>query len=190
MEDGSHNGECLNIAIVVNSGDAISREVERVYHVNIFQIGGGCLIGDVNRVLQRKIPNGEGLIFCVACLYAALLLMIKLRKAGRELAAAGTGRCYNNERAAGFDIGICAVALLRNDGVNIGGVALGEGVNINTLAAHLQLFSKGIGAALSRILSYQHRADIQSSLAELVYQSEHVHIVGDSNIGANFVALY
>ena len=65
--------------------------MEGVDHVDVGQIGCRGLIGEVDRVLERQVPDRERLIFGVARVHAALVLLIELAEAGRHLAGAGAG---------------------------------------------------------------------------------------------------
>ena len=60
--------------------------MKRIDDVVVVQIGRGRLIGDVHRMGQRQIPNGEGLVLGVAGGDATLVLMIELGEAGGHLA--------------------------------------------------------------------------------------------------------
>ena len=93
--------------------------MERIQTVNILQIGCCRLIGDIQRMLQRNIPYREGFKLGVAGLDAALILMIQLTQTGGELAAAGAGSRYNDDRPGGFNIGIGTVALIADDQIDI-----------------------------------------------------------------------
>ena len=52
--------------------------MEGVYHVDVVKVGGGGLVGEVYRVLERHIPDGEGLKLCIACVHPTAVLMVKL----------------------------------------------------------------------------------------------------------------
>ena len=50
--------------------------MERVNHVHIVKVGGGCLVCDVHGMLQRKVPYGERLKLSITCLYTMLMLIV------------------------------------------------------------------------------------------------------------------
>ena len=52
--------------------------MERIDHVNVSKICCCCFICNIYRVLERDRPDRECLKFCVACLDAALILVIEL----------------------------------------------------------------------------------------------------------------
>ena len=71
--------------------------MEGVYHVHVVKVGGRSLVGEVHRVLEREVPDREGLELRVARADAALVLMVELAQAGGHLAAAGAGRRDDDE---------------------------------------------------------------------------------------------
>ena len=60
--------------------------MEWVDHVDVIEVCGSRLIGQVDRMLQRQVPDREGLKLGIAGLDAPFVLMIKLGKAGGHLA--------------------------------------------------------------------------------------------------------
>ena len=98
--------------------------MEGVNHVYVVQIGGGRLIGQVHRVLQREVPNGEGFKFCISGLNSPFIFMIQLRKAGGHFPAARAGRCDHHQRAAGLHILVLAETFVADDMRYIGGISL------------------------------------------------------------------
>ena len=65
--------------------------MEGVDHIDVVQIRGGRLVSQVHRVLQGKVPDGEGFKFGVAGLDPPFVLVVKLGKAGGHFSAAGAG---------------------------------------------------------------------------------------------------
>ena len=98
LEKCIEDGEYLDVAVVVDGNLIIGLEVEGVNHVDIVEVGSGCLVGDVDGVLQRERPYGEGLKFGIAGLDAALVLIVELREADGHLAAARTRSRDDDER--------------------------------------------------------------------------------------------
>ena len=124
--------------------------MERIYHVYILKIRRGRLIGKVDRMLKRKIPYGEGFEFGIPCRTPALVLMIKLGKAGGKLSASGAGSRDHNKRPGGFNIIVFAVALRAYDGVYIGGIILYGIVRIMPHAHHFQPPAEGLQLRFGR----------------------------------------
>ena len=63
-------------------------------------------------MVQRKIPDGERLVFGIAGVDAALVLVVQLRQARGEFAGARAGRGDHDERSAGLDVLVPAVAVI------------------------------------------------------------------------------
>ena len=82
--------------------------MEGVDHIHIVEVGSGGLIGQIHRVLQGQVPDGEGLILGVACPDAPLILMIELAQAGGHFTAAGARGRDHHDGAAGLDIVVLA----------------------------------------------------------------------------------
>ena len=163
--------------------------MERVDHVDIVQIGGSSLVSQVDRVLQRQIPDREGLIFCIAGVYTAFVLMVKLGKAGCHLSASRS-RCGNdNERAGCLDVLVLSVSLIAHDQRHIMRVARNRVVNVNRDAELLQSLLESVCTVLSGILRDDNTADIEAASAELINQTEHVAVIGDAEVAADFVFL-
>ena len=117
--------------------------MEGIDHIHIIQIGGRRFIGDVCRMIERKVPDREGLEFCIARADAALVIMVDVGQAGCHFSAAGTRRCDNDKGARGFNIFVFPVALVTDNGGNVVRVA-GDGVvAVDTQAKVAQLIFEG-----------------------------------------------
>ena len=66
--------------------------MERVDDIGIVEVDGGSLVRDVDRMVERKIPDGERLVFGIAGVDAALVLVVELAQARGEFAGARAGR--------------------------------------------------------------------------------------------------
>ena len=73
--------------------------MEWVNHVHIVQVGSSCLVGDVYRVLQRQVPNGESLKLGVTGTDATLVLVVQLTQTGSHLTATRTRSCNDYQWA-------------------------------------------------------------------------------------------
>ncbi len=164
-------------------------EVERVDAVRVVQIDRRGLVGDVDRVLQRQVPNGERLVLRVAGLDAALVLVVELREARGHLARAGTGRGHHDERLGGFDELVFAIALGRDDARRVVGVA-GDGVVQVALDPQaVEALAEGHGGRLVLVAGDHHAGGGEAHGAEDVEQAQHVLVVGDAQIPAHLVLL-
>ena len=130
-QDALHHGlehrEDLNVAVVVDGGFPIRLKMERIDGVGVVQVDGCSLIRHIHRVLERKVPNGEGLVLRVARLDAALVLMVELGEARGHFAGAGAGGGDHYQGVRGFHELVFAVAFRRDDARRIVGIP-GDGV--------------------------------------------------------------
>ena len=101
--------------------------MEGVDHVHIVQVRRGGLIGQVHRMLQGQVPDGEGLKLGVAGGDAPLVVVVQLAETGGHFAAAGAGGRHHHQGTAGLDIVVFAQALVADDVGHIGRVA-GDGI--------------------------------------------------------------
>ena len=186
-EDRFEHREDLDVAVIIDRCFAVGLKVEGVDHVDVGQIGCRGLVGEVDRVLERQVPDRERLIFGVARVHAALVLLIELAEAGRHLAGAGAGGRDNDDGAAGFDILVSAVALIGNDEIDIRRIIRDGIVPVDLHAQRLQLALERLGGLLARVLRDDDAADIEPDGAERVDQAHDVQIVGDAEIAPALV---
>ena len=182
--------EHLDVAVVVDGGGAVRLQVERVDHVDVLEVGCRGFIGQVDRVLERQVPYWEGLELGVAGLDAALMLVIELAQACGELARVGAGRGHDHQRPRGLDVGIGAEPARRAYRIHLGGVALDRVEQVRAHAAHLELVLECERGALAGVAGDYHAGHGQAAHAQVVYQPEHVHVVGYAQVGADLVGLY
>ncbi len=98
LKERSKHRERLDIAVVVDSHLLVSVVMEGIDHIHVAQIGRSRLVSDVNRVLQRQIPNREGFELGVTGINATLVFLIKLREADRHLTRARPRSGNNHQR--------------------------------------------------------------------------------------------
>ena len=161
-----------------------SLQVEGVDHVHVVQVRRGRLVGQVDRVLERQVPHREGLKLGVSGLDPALVLVVELGKAGRQLSRAGARRRDHDQGPRGLDKVVLAVALVGDDQVHVHGIALDGVVQVRALAAHLQHLAERVGRGLALVLRDDHGRHVQAHAAELVHQAQQVHVVGDAQVRA------
>ena len=161
--------------------------MEGVDHIYVVKVGGRRLVGEVHGVLERQVPDGEGLKLRVARAHTVLVLMVELGEAGGHLAAAGAGGSDDDERMRRFDIFVAAEALVADDVGNVGGVA-GDGVvAVVAHAQRVEPLDESVRRALAGVLRDAHAADIQPQRTERVNQAQAVVIVGDAEVAAHLV---
>jgi hypothetical protein len=161
--------------------------VERVDHVDIFQIGGRCFISQVDRMLQRKIPDRKCFKFCIAGIDSSLVLVIELGKAGGHFTRTRARRRHDDQRVRGFDIVIFPVAFVADDERDVVGVAVDDVVQIDVDAVFLKMVLEKDGGILSGELCDDDGADEEAAVPEFIHQTQDVRIVGDPEIAADFV---
>ena len=124
LKDGIEYRENFHVAVIVYGSFTVGLQMEGVNHIDIVEICGGSFVCQIDRVLQRQIPDGEGLEFCITGGDTPLILVVKLRKAGGHFAAAGTGGGDHHQRMTGFNVVIVAQTFIADDVGNIVGIAL------------------------------------------------------------------
>ena len=187
LKHRAQHGEDLHVAVVVDGRFAVGLEVERVDHVHIVEVGGRRLVGEVDRVLERQVPDGEGLEFGVARGDAVLVLVIELAQTGRHFAAARAGRGHDDKGVGGLDVVVFAEALVADDMRYIGGIA-GNGIVAVVLhAQRVEPLQESVGGALTGVLRHHDAADVQPERAEGVHQAQAVVVVADAEVAAQLV---
>ena len=143
--------------------------MEGVDHVDVVEVSGCCLVGDVDRVVQRQVPDRERLPLRVAGANATLVVVVELGQAGCHLAGARAGGGDDDQVVGGLDVFICAVAFVRDDARNVVRVAGDREVAVNGNTEALKLLLHGLRfAIIVSPLSNNNRADVQSVVAEFV----------------------
>ena len=112
LHHGFEHGECFDVAVVVDGGLAVRLQMDRVDDIGIVEVDGGSLVRDVDRMVGRKIPDGERLVFGIAGVDAALVLVVELAQARGEFAGARAGRGDHDERPGGLDVLVLAVSVV------------------------------------------------------------------------------
>ena len=126
--------------------------MEGINHVDVVKVGSGSLVGNVDRVFQRKIPYGEGLKLGIASLDAALMLIVELAKANSHLSAARSRSGNNHQRASGFHVIIAPKAFVGINKCHIIGIAINGIMVIGPDAKALQFLTIEFGRALAVIM--------------------------------------
>ena len=188
LEHRVHHREDLDVAVVVHGGHAVGFQMEGVDHVHIVQVGGSSLVGQIDRVLQGNVPDGEGLELGVTGLDPALVFMVQLGQADGHFSAAGAGRSDDHQRALGLNVLVAAVALVADDAGHIVGVAgdlvvaeRPDAQPVEPLLKLLHLWGGGVHGDADT-------AHKQANALERVDEAEHVQIIGDAVITANLAA--
>ena len=163
--------------------------MEGVDHVHVVQIGGGGLIGQVHRVLQGQVPDGEGLVLAVTGVDAALVLLVELAQAGGHLAAAGAGGGDHHKAPLRLNVVVLAEALLRHDQGDVGGVVRDDIVLVHPDAQGLQALDELVRNGLAPVVGDDHAADVKPDAPERVDQAQGVVVIGDAQVAPALAAL-
>ena len=163
--------------------------MEGVDHVHVVQVRGGRLIGQVHRVLERQVPDREGLKLRVARGDPAPVLVIELAEAGGHLPAAGAGGRHDHETACGFDILVPSEALFRDDQRDVRRIVGDDIVAEDPDAQHLEALDELLGGALLAVVGDHDAADVEADAPEGVDEAQGVLVIGDPQIAAALGAL-
>ena len=96
-------------------------------------------------MFERKIPDGERLIFGVAGTDAALVFVEQLAQAGGHLTAARAWRRHDDHRPGGLDVVVFSIAVVADNQRDVGRI-VGDGiVTVDPNAKLCQLAGELIG---------------------------------------------
>ena len=163
--------------------------MEGVDHIYVCEVGGCSLVGEVNGVRERNVPDREGLELCIARLDALLAFVVDLREAGSHLARAGAGGGDDDEGAAGFGIFVLTEALLGHDEGDIVGVAVYLVVLVHLYAEVLKLGLEGVGGRVGLIARHNDATDVEAVAAECVDKAKDVEVIGYTYVAPDLVLL-
>ena len=158
--------------------------MEGVDDIGIVEVDGGSLVRDVDRMVERKIPDGERLVFGIAGVDAALVLVVQLRQARGEFAGARAGRGDHDERSAGLDVLVPAVAVIGHDAFDVVRVSGDRVVQAAGDAELLEAVAVGVGGGLIGVLGEHYGADEEAAGTEHVDESQYVFVIRDAEIAA------
>ena len=187
FKHGAQHGEDFDITVVIHRQLVVGLQMEGVDHVYIVQVGGRGFVGDVHRMLQRQIPDGEGFKFRIARAHTVPVFVVQLGQAGGHLPAARSGRGDHHQRARGGNVIILAVAVLADD---VGDVRWIIGDAVQAVYVQPQLLHalhEDFRGRLAGVLRQRDAAHEKPEIAEYVHQAHHIRIVGDIQIAALFV---
>ena len=179
----------LDVAVVVDRDLAVCFQVKGVDHVEIAYVRRRRLVRDVDRMLQGDIPDGKRLELRVPRLHAALVVVVQLRQAGRELAAAGAGAGDDYERMLRLDVLVRAVALVADDDVDVGRIAARRAMRVHLDAAALQPDLERLRRGLVVEPRDDYRRNLDAPIAQVVDELERVDVIGDAEVPAHLPAL-
>ena len=163
--------------------------MEGVNHVHVRQIRRSRLIGQVHRVLQRQVPDGERLELGVAGPDAPLVVVVELGQAGSHLAAAGSRGGHHHQRAGGLSVFIFPKPLVADDKIHVVGISWDRIMLVAADPQRCQALEEGVSGGLAVVLGDHHPAHIEPHTLENVDQAQDILVVGDSQIPPDLVFL-
>ncbi len=140
-------------------------------------------------MVYGQVPDGETLVLCISCTAAAAAFVVNLREAGGKLAASGTGGGYNNNITVHRNEGICAVAVLGDNIINILGVAGYGLVEPDFDVASLEHVRKVQGTLFSGETGYDNLVRLDVPGGKVIYHLENVRVIGNSEVAAHLAVL-
>ena len=189
VQDPLEKREGLHVAVVVHGNLTCCRDIVVVDLVVVADVGSGCLVGDVHRMVDGQVPDREGLELGVAALSAVAEIMVDLREAGGQLSASGTGCRDDNDGSVGRDVRVGAVALVADDHVDVVGIAHQGLVEVDVHSAAREHVGEVVRALLAVVAGDDDLVRLDSPGCEVIDHLEDVGVVGDSEIGAHLAVL-
>ena len=189
LEHRVQDREDLDITVIVDRGLAIGLEVIRVDHVDVVEVGGRCLVGEVNRMAQRDVPDREGLELRVAGLDAMLILLVELAQADGHLSGTRARCGHDHEGTRRLDVVVLAEALIADDKRYIARIARNRVMTVDLDAEGLKLLLVSDRTLLPIEAGEHDGAHIEAIAAERIDETQNIHIVGDAEIPTDLVLL-
>ena len=163
-------------------GDAVGIQVEGIDHVHIIQVGSSGFISQIYRVIDGKIPDGEGLELGIACGDATLMLVVQLAQTGGQLAAAWAGSGDHHQGTGGFDIIISAKTILTDDMGSVVGITFDVIVVIDLDTQSFQPGLESFCQILTVVAGQNHTGYIQSEAAENINEPYNIPVIGNAQV--------
>ncbi len=115
--------------------------------------------------------------------------MVHLTEAGAQFTRTRSGSGNKDNRSIGFNIGVCSVAFVTDDRIDIGWIAAGVGVGVYGNSALFEDLLKLKGVWLTIIAGDHHLVDAQAPLGEIIDHLKDVGIVGNAKVTAHLSSL-
>ena len=112
--------------------------MEVVNHINVLDIGGRRLVGDIDGMFQRQIPYRECFELRISRFNSPLVFVIELSETGCEFSAVWSGCVHDDERTRRFDIRIFSVSFVGNNRIDVRGIPFGKSVQIYFYSPRLE----------------------------------------------------
>ena len=161
--------------------------MERVDHVAVAQVGRRRLVGHVDGVAQRQVPDRKRLELRISRLVPELVLVVELRQADRHLPAPRTGGGDDDQRLGRLDELVPPVPLVGDDERDVGRIA-GDGiVPVDLQAEGLRLLLERIRGGLAVVVGDHEPAYPYAPVVEGVDQPQDLLVVPHADVLADLV---
>ena len=190
LQDPFEDGEGLNITIIVHGCLIIGLQVERVDEVEVPDIGGCGLIGDVHGVLERNIPDGKGLELCISGLYSSFIVVIHLGETRGKLTTAGARPGNDHKRFVRLNIIICSVSVIADNEVHIRRITFRIVVPEDFYAPPFQLVLEQGCCRLAFETGNDNTEHIHAPALEIIDELQCIGVIGDAEISSYLFSLY
>ena len=186
-KESVQNREDFDVTVVVNRRLAVSFQVERVNHVHVVQVSRCSFVSEVDRVLERDVPNRERFKLGIASLDTALVFMINLREADSHLSTTRTRSGHHHEFARSFNKFILAITVIAHHERDVARITGNRIMAIDLESKAFELFLVSNCARLFLPASQHHTAHVKAITTESVNQAKDVLIVGNAEVATNLV---
>ena len=138
-------------------------------------------------MVQREVPDGEGLELGVSGLPAEPVLVVELGQTHGHLTAAGAGGGDDHQRLGGLHELVPAVPLVGDDQRDVRRVASDGVVPVHLQAQGLGLLLEGVRGGLPVVLGDDQPAHAYAPVVEGVHEPEDLLVVADTDVLADLV---
>ena len=163
--------------------------MERVDHVDIIKVCSSSLVCQIDRMLERNVPDRESLEFGIAGSNAAFVFMVYLGKTGCHFSASWSWCGDDYERSGCFDIFIFAISFIAHDQRDIARVSWNTIMEVNFDAEFCKAVLKENSTFLSGVACDAYTSYIETALCKSIDQTKYILIVSDSEVTAHFVLI-
>ena len=160
-----------------------------VNHVNVFKVSGSGLISEVDRMLEREVPNWEAFVFGVASTDSTFVVVIELRETGRHLSTSWTWSGHNDDWSSGFDVFVSSKAFFGNDERDVAWISSDLVVFVDFDSVVGELGDEGIDKRKRLIEREDDTTYVELDFLICVNKSFDFGLIGDSKVVSDFVGI-
>ena len=168
---------------------AIGLKVVWVDHVDVFKIGGSGLISEVDRVLEREIPDWEAFVFGIASTDSAFVVVIELRETGRHLSASWTWSGHDNDWSSGFNVFVSSKAFFGYDEWDVAWISGDLVVFVDLDSVVGELSDESVNKRKRLIEREDDTTYVELDFLICINKSFDFGLIGDSKVISDFVGI-